>query len=57
MATSKCVRGREYNIRVDLKKTEIELGPAIATSAQSVVYRGIVDGKMVAIKKPSLPTK
>lgn len=57
MATTKCVRGREYGIRVDLKKTDIDLGPAIATSINSVVYRGVVDGQMVAVKKPSLPTK
>lgn len=57
MTTTKCVRGREYAIRVDLKKTDFVLGPLIAKSANSEVYRGTVDGQPAVIKKPNLPTK
>lgn len=57
MPPSKCVRGREYHIRVDLKKTDINLGPEIANGGHSVVYRATVDGQVAVVKKPHLPTK
>ena len=55
--TSKCVRGREYAVRVDLKKTDLTLGPELARGGSSVVYRGVLDGQAVAVKKPHLPSK
>eukprot|EP00271_Cylindrocystis_brebissonii_P013221 TRINITY_DN328_c0_g1_i3.p1 TRINITY_DN328_c0_g1~~TRINITY_DN328_c0_g1_i3.p1 ORF type:complete len:581 (+),score=98.28 TRINITY_DN328_c0_g1_i3:367-2109(+) len=56
--TTCCVRGccTSVNIRLDVGKYDVTNQKEIARGAESIVYRGSLDGQHVALKKPSLQT-